>query len=69
MPEKPTHCIFPQKVMADYGLLNNMLWNLRHCEGVLSTAWSKGCAGMSSLIKARNAVHHYLKALQSYIFA
>jgi hypothetical protein len=49
--------------MADYGLLSNMLFNLRHCEQVLTEAWSSMTEGMAGVLKARNAVHHYVKAL------
>jgi hypothetical protein len=71
-PEKPTHCIFPPRVMADYGLLSNILFSLRHCEAVLSSVWSAGGvfgAGLGGVLKARNAVHHYVKALQGFLFA
>lgn len=75
-PERPTHCLFPHRLMADYALLSNMLFNLRHCDHLLSAAWGRSAAGwpaggggMGAVLKARNAVHHYVKALQGFIFA
>lgn len=68
-PEKPTHCIFTARVMADYGFLSNMLFNLRRCEEVLTEAWSGMVEGMGGVLKARNAVHHYVKALEGFLFA
>lgn len=70
IPQRPTNCIFTARVMEEYGCVSNLLFNLRHCEEVLVFTWKNYLVeGMGRVLRVRNAVHHFVKALQSYLFA
>lgn len=55
--------------MEGYSSVSNLLFNLRHCEEVLVETWHEYLReGMAVIMKARNAVHHFVKALQAFLF-
>lgn len=56
--------------MRGYSEVSRVLFNLRHCEEELVECWQEQLrGGMAGILQARNAVHHFLKAFQSYLFA
>ena len=56
--------------MEAYIYISHLLFNLKRCEEITVKIWRNYLLeGMGGVLKARNAVHHFVKALQAYVFS